>query len=240
MYKRQVLVGYSQRGPNTNSAGVAWRWTAETGTQELGFLPFAGPYAEARAVSADGTIVVGFNGGGGRNAAFRWDTTVGLTELAALSGTTQEASAVDISADGRVVVGTSYDGQAIAVRWVDEGLPERLPRIAGFAAAQSMACSGDGSVVFGSVSGLRRDVFVWTEATGSILLRDYAALFGVVIPPDVVFRSARDVSDDGLTFVGSASFGGRGRGFILTVPSPAGFAVFAFVLVIPRRRPTVS
>jgi len=62
----------------------AWRWTAETGVQPLGCLPgsFGCTATSARAVSDDGTIVVGDSISGSSYVATAWTPDAGMQRLA--------------------------------------------------------------------------------------------------------------------------------------------------------------
>jgi probable HAF family extracellular repeat protein len=85
-----VIVGYIP-GPH------AFRWTAATGAADLGTLNGAFS-SEARAVSADGSVVVGESGG----HAFRWTEATGMVDLGV------DGAAFAESADGSIVIG-GYD-----------------------------------------------------------------------------------------------------------------------------------
>ena len=77
-----------------------------------------GNYSEARAISADGSVVVGAaDDANGNPRAFRWTAATGLQDLGTLGGDWSEAT--DISADGTVIVGWSYDSNLIyrAFKW---------------------------------------------------------------------------------------------------------------------------
>jgi probable HAF family extracellular repeat protein len=106
-----VVVGYGHiQGPFIEELGefgildVAWRWTAEGGLVDLGDpLGRGRSRSVARAVSADGTVVVGRWGG----QAFRWTADTGMVLLGDLPG---DNNAWGVSADGSVIVGSGMDG----------------------------------------------------------------------------------------------------------------------------------
>ena len=80
-------------------ATVAWSQSITW----LGVLP-GGDYSEARGVSANGTVVVGFAvNAAGRERAFRWTASGGMQDLDTLGG--YVSYAYGVSADGSVVVG---------------------------------------------------------------------------------------------------------------------------------------
>jgi probable HAF family extracellular repeat protein len=98
---------------SSNGESEAARWTSATGMVGLGTLDgFYGSQGDARAASADGSIVVGYSDYQLGYAAFIWDETHGMRRLRDvlsgygldLSGWTLTA-ATGISADGRVIVG---------------------------------------------------------------------------------------------------------------------------------------
>ena len=90
----------------------AFRWTAQTGIQNLGALTNA-TFAESSAacVSADGDIVYGISeqGSGGNTVMFRWTPATGMVSTGAA------ILPADTTADGSVVVGSL--GFSRAVRW---------------------------------------------------------------------------------------------------------------------------
>jgi probable HAF family extracellular repeat protein len=100
----------------------AFRWTAQTGMVGLGRMPGA-EWSVARSVSADGSVVVGFNSfpstgiGSPRARAFRWTATDGMVGLSNLPPERNHSEAHDVSADGSVIVGTgvtlSQSGQEL-------------------------------------------------------------------------------------------------------------------------------
>jgi probable HAF family extracellular repeat protein len=85
----------------------AFRWTLETGAVDLGSLPYH-LYADARAVSDDGRVIVGWSGlGNGKNdRACRWSPESGIQDLGVLPYQAW-SFACDVSGDGASVVGVS-------------------------------------------------------------------------------------------------------------------------------------
>jgi hypothetical protein len=78
-------------GTSVSPAGIsqAFRWTAQQKMAALGFMP-GGNHANATAVSADGSVVVG-NGNSGSEppsptAPFRWTASNGIIRLDAIPG----------------------------------------------------------------------------------------------------------------------------------------------------------
>jgi probable HAF family extracellular repeat protein len=132
----------------------------------------------ARAVSADGRVVVGYARSLATSGtrAFRWSADTGVQSLGVLPGgeafTGSQAS--DVSDDGSVIVGQSYSTAGMrAFRWTagggltDLGLP---PGQLANASAGNPIVSGDGRVVVGSLntpSGPVHYAFAWTAAGGA-------------------------------------------------------------------------
>jgi len=182
----KVVVGDS--GP---FGGRVFRWTAETGMQDLGFN------SEVAAVSADGAVIVGHNGGG---QSFRWTAKAGLAYLDLAPGFAN-AYANDVSADGSVVVGsgglTDSDLHQVhhAFRWTAAGGMVDLGVVPGSSHSAADMISADGKVIVG-FSMMTNDghhhPFRWSATTGMV---DLGALSGV-------YSYARAVSVDGRIVVG--------------------------------------
>lgn len=135
-------------------------------------------YANARAISADGTVVVGNTVGD----AFRWSAATGLQLLGA--GFTSIATGV--SGDGSVVVGNDPqfpDGYHF-FRWTSPTGRQYIAR------GQAADISADGTTIVGSQFD---NAFRWTSATGLIPL------------PGFSYTSAEAVSADGSVIAGSVS-----------------------------------
>lgn len=102
-----VVVGYSTSGVHNVVGGdyQAFRWTQSGGMTGLGFLS-GGTVSSATAVSADGTVIVGFGDSSGGYQSFRWTETGGMVGLGNLPNAS--GNAVAVSGDGSVIVG-DYD-----------------------------------------------------------------------------------------------------------------------------------
>jgi uncharacterized membrane protein len=132
-----VAVGYADTSPVPYDQNEPFRWEAGV-MRGLGsrFPPeLRLPASTATAVSADGSIVVGFNSGfdvepGGNYArsyeAFVWDPTHGHRDLQVLLARAYPVltegwtslGANDISADGRIVVGEGFDPDGHREGWI--------------------------------------------------------------------------------------------------------------------------
>jgi probable HAF family extracellular repeat protein len=206
-----------------------FRWSAQTGPVALGVLPPGLPtFAEgsrATDVSADGSVVVGYQRGPDSvnfEAAFkawRWTASTGMVELGALPDSTGVWEAVEasaVSADGATIVGFDISvGVAVrAFRWTQAGGMQAIGDLPG-GQIQSYAndVSADGSVIVGNSATefTDQEAFRWTQAGGMVALGDL---------PGGEFRSdATAVSADGSVIVGRANIvapanGGGSAAFI--------------------------
>lgn len=193
-------------------ATVAWSQTLTW----LGTL--GGDWSEARAVSADGSVVVGIaKNAAGQSRAFRWTRTGGMEDLGTLGGS--ESAALDVSWDGSVVVGWAQDasGRSWAFRWTRTGGMQEIGKIISQSlngkvyklhaiASVAHAVSADGSKVIGMF--VQRDnfgdyysYFLWDKSVGSEMLdRTWGTIF--------------DISPDGSIMVSTNGYGwGEGTEF---------------------------
>ena len=170
----------------------------EKSFQGLGDLTGQGYGSEARAVSADGSVVVGSSGTPDGQQAFVWTQATGMVPLATPAGQLWSwASAVSIDGDWVAGFAGSSFGSAAGwegVRWhVSTGALDRIA-VPG-AGVWAKGISGDGSVVVGSAA---EEAFRWTSAGGLVGL-------GTLYEALPVSRSnAEAVSADGLVVVGDS------------------------------------
>jgi len=146
-----------------------------------------GSDSEARAVSSDGSVVVGTaDDSNGNPRAFRWTIASGLQDLGTLGGDWSEAT--DISADGSVIVGWSYDANEIyrAFKWTaatgmqDLGVGDH---------SKAYGVSADGLKV---IVDIYPNAYRWTQSGG---MMDLGTLGGAS-------SSASDISADGSAICG--------------------------------------
>lgn len=173
-----------------------------TGLGYLPYLPGDSFYSSARGVSADGSVVVGYNNNIIGQEPFRWTEAGGMVGLGAFSADISFSSANGVSADGSVVVGESYsyiNGTTKAFRWTEaDGLVDLGHLPGGSPNSSASGVSADGSVVVGSTSGPNfTEAFRWTEAGGMVGLGGLAG--------GSFYSSANSVSADGLVVVGDSS-----------------------------------
>jgi probable HAF family extracellular repeat protein len=230
-----VVVGRSSRGTN-DSLVQAFRWTASTGMQGLGFTQgSSGVQSESKAVSRDGGTIVGYSETGqGRKDAFVWTQSTGMRALPQLPGAPAGTSlASGVNFDGSLIVG--FSGPTAAM-WrngqpIDLGLPS------GFNGGNGRAVSDDGSVVVGLLyDGSLQAAGIWTAARGPETLASYLAANGVAIPAGWTPWAATCVSADGLTIGGWAHSSTGAQGFIAIVPAPGGAMVLGLGAVCAGRR----
>lgn len=196
-----VIVG---RGSSPTGTFESFRWTVAGGMVGLGDLAGGDFNGDARGVSADGNIVVGWSDSANGHEAFRWtaDTQmVGLGDLPGGTGFYSQAAAA--SQNGDVVVGmaTGVNGQE-AFRWTSgEGMVGLGNLIGAFAFSSASDVSNDGSVVVGeSTNSLginAREAFRWTSSGGMTGLGD--------LPGGDFNSRANGVSADGTIVVGRGS-----------------------------------
>lgn len=165
-----LIVGRSE----TATGFEAFRWTETDGMVGLGTLPDT-VASEARAVSRDGSVIVG--GGGGE--AFRWTEQTGMVGLGGLSGYRVIGLANGVSADGSVVVGMDVNGfgpeafiwdAAHKMRSVHEVLekePGLAEQLSGWNLTSATAISADGRVVVGWGTSPHGDREAWMARLGN-------------------------------------------------------------------------
>ncbi len=114
----------------------------------LGDLPGGNFMSLARAVSPDGTVVVGLSTpADSRNTPFRWEAGV-VQGLGVTSGV--NGSALGVSDQGRVVVGSIASGGGHAFRW-ENGFMAGLEELTDAYSSGAYGVSADGSVIVGNI-----------------------------------------------------------------------------------------
>ena len=181
----------------------------------LGDLPGGKFFSEARAVSADGSVVVGSGTSARGMEPIRWTAATGMRRLGGWTGTLPDGHthswARGVSADGSVIVGTTNSKRRRyeAFRWTEKGGVRGLGRL--LRATKSRGCtdsfargvSADGSVVVGYADGPGgSQPFRWSSRDGMQPLRGYR-LDGLLGGGNGWERSAWAISADGKVVVGS-------------------------------------
>lgn len=241
-----VVVGGCEYSQVTESFGQAFRWTPQGGMQGLGYAQPLGTYSVARAVSRDGSTIVGESQSGGtgnHTDAFVWREGAGMQALPGLPGSDSWTSASAVSADGSVIVGDAETPSNLnhAVRWTASGIQD-LGVPPGMLASLALAVSDNGLVVGGVTGGSADNAFVWTPATGSLLLSDYLLSVGIALPPGYRLDVVQAISADGLTFAGHATNLQtlRQEGFVATIPAPASSVILLLLPSLWRRSRPVA
>ena len=187
-----AIAGYGQTPARDY---VAFRWTVASGMVDLGDLPGGDVSAQARGISGDGSIVVGFSESGSGTAsfpeAFRWTEAGGMETFLPFSSLT---GATAISSDGMTIVGF-YGCEGF--HWTASGGMRLLD-----CEDSPSAVSSDGEVVVGWAGG-GPGPFLWRRESG--------AYGSIPLLPDAWDAGAEAVSADGLVVVGwSQGPGGNG------------------------------
>jgi uncharacterized membrane protein len=225
-----VVVGY---GSTPFDDYRAFYWTPQGGFRAI---PGLNNPSLAYGVSSDGSKIIGVQFDNADTDGFVWSQSTGARSLERLDpnwGTSANA----INSSGTLIAGSAtfeqngFDTYA-AVIWEDTRIARRLPLLAGYSEAQAFSLSDDGSVVVGlAYESFTQAAFVWTEATGTVTMRDYLESFGVVIPDGVSLTGKISVSADGRVFSGV-----DGGGFMAVVPAPSSFGLLSLAGVCGSRR----
>lgn len=182
-----VVVGKSRSATmGGGNSDEAFRWTASGGMVGLGKLTGGSTWSEARAVSDDGSVVVGDSGSALGTQAFRWTSSGGMVGLGILSG--YDASyAYAVSSDGSVVVGYNENDSTdatTAIRWTEtsgmqtlaEWLAEDGYTLTDWTDTAARGVNEDGSIVvgYGTNSDGNQVAFIARNDSGLIGVDDFS------------------------------------------------------------------
>ncbi len=202
-----TVVGVSSSGGQVG--GEAFRWTAAGGMEGIGSLaPFLGPFfefSEARAISGDGSTIVGSSNVAFGREAFRW-VDGEMEGLGFLEPGADFSAANDVSANGAVVVGFSRFFFRTAFRWTAGGGLQSLGFFDGFNNSRATGVSANGATVAGFVGelgGPDMEAFRWTTGSQTIALLD----------DDAVKSEASAISALGNAIVGTLGSGSDTEAF---------------------------
>lgn len=230
----QIIVG-SAAGEYVGWPGFygpqAFRWTEASGFVSLGNLSGDPYFSVARAISADGSTIVGQSDFSEScvGIGFRWTAAAGMVSLGDLPGGPCLSIARGVSTDGGMIVGTAYSAAGgDAFIWTPDGGMVVLGDLpGGYHYAEAWDVSGDGTLVVGLGSALSGErAFVWDATHGMRELSAALASEHGVDPhnlQDRTFSEARGISPDGRTIVGIGRNAlGKTEAWIVRLPAARG------------------
>jgi probable HAF family extracellular repeat protein len=186
---------------------IAFVWTNGGRTGRWVHLPNGVRRCDARAVSADGAVMVGATWhDSGHAEAFSLRDGGGMVRLGVLPGDS-DSIANSVSADGSVIVGNSHSEVAKqAFRWTQESRMVGLGTLPdGSSNSKASGVSADGSVIVGQCYGQAGfEAFVWDAAHGMRGVREVlVSQFGLGASlRGWKLRAATAISADGSVVVG--------------------------------------
>ena len=199
--------------------------------QGIGWAQPGQYYSEGKAISRDGSTIVGYSFGRNTSDAFVWTEETGMQTLPILPGAL-DAIALGVNVDGHLVVGESGGRGAL---WRD-GVLTSLG-IVGNRITRAVATSDSGSVIVGNTDAFADAAVIWLDGGPPQLLSDYLATIGIAVPSGWVLRDCVAVSADGWTIAGYAQRGFEDvhQGFVIDIPCPSGL-VLTGVFALRRSR----
>ncbi|MFI4853639.1 MAG: hypothetical protein ACIAQF_01515 [Phycisphaerales bacterium JB065] len=209
--------GWAISGDGSSVVGLGWvtsggahavQWKDGEGVSDLGST-VEDRSSRANGVNSDGSVVVGWQDGAGRQGAVWID---GVQELIFRTNGTAAQEAYKVTDDGEWVIGIDVAGiVGVADFWrysTSTGTYENLGNLAtgGQSRAAGNAITDDGSIIAGGTWGLGPATFgtaiIWTAETGTIRFGDWLSSKGVDFDEGYNFAFVTDVSSDGTWFTG--------------------------------------
>jgi uncharacterized membrane protein len=213
----QVSSGWAISGDGMSVVGLGWlptarahaiKWTDGEGVIDLGST-VDGSSSRANGVNVDGSVVVGWQDGNGRQGAV-WVN--GVQELIFRTNGTPAGAAQKVTADGEWVTGIDIAGFfGFAEYWRYNTITDTYENLGNLATGAQSRASGnaitdDGSIIAGGTWGLGPATFgtaiIWTAETGTILFSDWLTAQNVDFDAGYEFAFVTDVSSDGSWFTG--------------------------------------
>ncbi|UYV13369.1 MAG: hypothetical protein NCW75_03570 [Phycisphaera sp.] len=215
----EVSGGWAISGDGQHVVGLGWtilgtadahaiQWTEGVGIIDLGSAA-VGDSSRANGVNFDGTVVVGWQDGAGRQGSAWVD---GVQELIFTDTGASSQEAFDVSDDGVWVSGMGVGNPVVpgnAYRYnTSTDTYEVLPQLATGAARfmAGAAISGDGTMVGGGTWGFGPatfgNAFIWQEGVGTMRMDDFLDSKGITYPDGYVFAFISAISSDGQWIAG--------------------------------------
>ncbi len=203
--------GSAVAGSAEHSSGYnhAFRWTPDSGMQDLGVLPGA-LRSVGRAISLDGGVVVGWSGFENMiHHAFRWENGQ-MVDIH--NPSFDQSEGIGVSGDGQVAVG-AWGPQSMTpcrpFRWTQTTGMHDLGTLGG-EWGEAWAANYDGSIVVGwsERSEGNWGAFRWTESGG---MEDLNVTYSELLTPGSVLRDAMAISPDGRFIAGRGYNAATGR-----------------------------
>ena len=221
---QEISSGWAISGDGQNVAGLGWlscadahatQWQQGVGTFDLGST-VPNQSSRANGMDFDGSVVVGWQDGNGRQGAVWVD---GVQEL--IPNNQGEGEAFTVSGDGQWVTGIAFTGpggtaQTYRYNTVTD-VRETLPNLAvgGQSRMGGVAITDDGATIVGGTWGIGPATFgtaiVWQEGVGTVRLDDYLDGLGIDYPNGFNFALATGISSDGSWIAGWGNIGGPGN-----------------------------
>ena len=204
-----IVVGTS--GSSALARAFLWNSASPASVLNLGLLP-GQPTSDGRAVSGDGSTVVGNSG----TRAFRWTSGSGMTDLGALPGQVW-ALGEAVNTNGTVATGRYNTGGERGYRWTAAtGMVSLGNTPNGGPTVRPRAINGDGTVIIGEcfdpVAGFA--AFIWTPSLGVQFLSAHLAARGVNLTGWQI-TDATGISADGSAMCGRGTFDGMEMGWVV-------------------------
>lgn len=229
-----TIVGSIAEG--SGGSAVMWRYG---NADILGTLN--GVYADALAVSLDGSVVAGSSEFGGMgNVAFRWTQSDGMQSIGRLRNHDVYSTAFGVNGDGTIIVGESGDFvTSRAFMWTPAQGMVDLGVLSGGWLSRAYSVSNAGLIVGQTTDATSYRAFIWSGEHGIVDLKSYLQAQNVDTSGWDSLYSADAISADGRFIVGSGTYEGRGVAFLVDlapIPTPSTLAIiFISVATMARR-----
>ncbi len=248
--------GWAISGDGRHVVGLGWtsqgtadayasQWSEGSGLRVVDNSPQVGDSSRANGVNYDGSVVVGWQDGNGRQGSV-WVN--GVQELIFDNGGNAAQEALAVSGDGTWVTGYGIGGffgppgEAYRYNTVTDTY-ETIPNLAvgGGRTMGATAITDDGSMIVGGTWPLGPaffgSAFVWTEDAGTVSFTDFLDANGVAYPVGYNFAFASAMSSDGEWIAGWGDGGAGIESWVVHIPTPSSLVAVAFGgLVAARRR----